>query len=389
MRLRANLVYPAELDEGDVQAGVSENVVQETLSRAGRIVKTIFKSTSDIVQRAVSPKDRLLLKESATVEFLLAYHPYIIPLRSRSGKPHLPDDLIPMCFIRLHEQVRENAQEMLKSFSDAGIDLKVLAGSSPEEVFKTTEEMGMLLPDQTVETISTGDSLARLEPDGRREWIKSQELFADLDGFDKKGIIDSLRHEGEYVCMAGDDMSDLEALGAADVTIAMQSSALSVRSIADVILLRDSLMVLSNVLKEGQRVLNQVLDILALPDAIALYDRSYPGIQYIYRGHPVAIPTIHLDLDRDGRHPGRGDRLFYESKSDTFRSDGQPHAALRPSIRNHSRYSGAYSLQVFSHLHWGYGLCPRHASVRAGFYRIDSFHLCRTPLPFSCWRRLL
>jgi cation-transporting ATPase E len=98
-------------------------------------------------------------------------------------------------------------------------------------------------------------------------------------------------------------MSDLAALRQANLAITMQSSTQAALSVADIVLLKDSPNVLSDVLYKGQRIVNGLLDVLKLQlsqvfylalliVAIRLVASGFPYVSM--QGTVIVIVTITL-----------------------------------------------------------------------------------------------
>ncbi len=74
----------------------------------------------------------------------------------------------------------------------------------------------------------------------------------------------ALRSRDHYVAMIGDGVNDVLSLKQADLGIAMNSGSQATRSVADIVLLRDSFESLPDVFHEGQRIRNGMQNILKL-----------------------------------------------------------------------------------------------------------------------------
>ena len=62
---------------------------------------------------------------------------------AQSYDSKLPDDLSPLSLILLDDTVRDDAPEILKFFSDQGVELKVISGDNTATVATVAERAGV------------------------------------------------------------------------------------------------------------------------------------------------------------------------------------------------------------------------------------------------------
>jgi cation-transporting ATPase E len=88
--------------------------------------------------------------------------------------------------------------------------------------------------------------------------------------------------------MVGDSVNDVPAMVQANLAVTHQNSSQAAQSVADILLLENSLRVLERVLEKGQRIVNGLLDILKLYLTQVLYlALLISAIQIIGFGFPV------------------------------------------------------------------------------------------------------
>jgi cation-transporting ATPase E len=122
----------------------------------------------------------------------------------------------------------------------AGITMKILSGDNPETVSALAQQAGLWDDGQVAKLIS-GAELAELDDVGFAQATMASNVFGRVTPEQKERVIRSLRDQGQYVAMAGDGVNDVLALKQAQVSIAMQSGSQATRSVADLILIGDSL----------------------------------------------------------------------------------------------------------------------------------------------------
>jgi cation-transporting ATPase E len=169
----------------------------------------------------------------------------------------LPGDLRPAALCLLSEQVRPDAEEILRYFGDQGVTLKLISGDHPVAVAAVAARAGL----------STGESIdARQLPDegddgadeALAELAGRHDVFGRVTPEQKRRLVRALQRRGHTVAMTGDGVNDALALKEADIGVAMGSGSAATRSVAQMVLLDDSFARLPHVVSEGRRVINNV-----------------------------------------------------------------------------------------------------------------------------------
>jgi cation-transporting ATPase E len=89
-------------------------------------------------------------------------------------------------------------------------------------------------------------------------------VFGHLTSQQKAEGIEALRRQKERVAMVGDSADDVPAMEKANLNLTLQGSSQASLSLADIVLLEDSFEVLPTVLRQGQFIVNGMLDILKI-----------------------------------------------------------------------------------------------------------------------------
>jgi cation-transporting ATPase E len=110
----------------------------------------------------------------------------------------------------------------------------------------------------------SGPELEELDADELDRTARETSIFGRVGPHQKEQIISVLRKQGYYVAMLGDGVNDVPALKRADLAIALQAGSQAARAVADLVLLDDSFGVLPAVVREGQRIVRGLLDVLRL-----------------------------------------------------------------------------------------------------------------------------
>ena len=191
---------------------------------------------------------------------LFAHSPEVVPLRDAQDQPQLPAGMVPLGLISLSDELRPQAQETLRGFALAGIQLKIISGDSPRTVEALARQAGLTTGGQVI----SGPELAAL-PDS--EWPRVAEqtsIFGRISPQQKERLVATLLEGGHYVAMIGDGVNDVLSLKRAQLGIAIESGSQIARGVADIVLLGDSFAALPQAFLEGQRIRNGMQDIFKL-----------------------------------------------------------------------------------------------------------------------------
>ena len=183
------------------------------------------------------------------------------PLLDSTGEPVLPDDLIPLGLISLRDELRPQALETLASFAEAGIQLKIISGDHPQTVAALAKQVGL---DSNDIKVVSGEDLSDLDAAQLAQVAEETTIFGRITPQQKEHLVQALRSRNHYVAMIGDGVNDVLSLKQADLGIAMNGGSQATRSVADIVLLRDSFESLPEVFHEGQRIRNGMQNILKL-----------------------------------------------------------------------------------------------------------------------------
>jgi cation-transporting P-type ATPase E len=179
--------------------------------------------------------------------------------------PHLPPDLSPLGILRLSDQLRPEAHETLIGFAEAGIRVKIISGDNPQTVAALAKQAGLSseIKGTDIKAIS-GAQLAQMDEAQFAQAAQAYTIFGRISPEQKAMLVRQLRKAGNYVAMIGDGVNDVLSLKQANLAIAMASGSKATRSVADIVLLKDSFGALPRAFLEGQRIRNGIQDVLKL-----------------------------------------------------------------------------------------------------------------------------
>ncbi len=191
---------------------------------------------------------------------LFAYLPEPAPLFVEDHKPQLPQDMLPLGLIALSDVLRPEVDHTLAGFRQSGVRLKVISGDNPQTVAAIARRAG-LGPDLV--TVS-GLDLEEMSDAEFADAAESSTIFGRITPRQKERLVQALRKNGHYVAMIGDGVNDVLSLKQSNLGVAMQSGSQAARMVSDIVLLGDSFASLPFAVREGQRIINGMHDILRL-----------------------------------------------------------------------------------------------------------------------------
>lgn len=190
---------------------------------------------------------------------LFAHSPDLTAIQDPE-RSQLPRDLTPLALLSFDDQLRPEAYETLQSFFAAGIEVKIISGDNPQTVAALAKQAGLGAEVQVI----SGQELAEMDEIQFAQAAETFNVFGRISPDQKAKLVQKMRLAGRYVAMIGDGVNDLLSLKQANLAIAMESGSKATRSVADIVLLKDSFGALPRAFLEGQRIRNGIQDVLKL-----------------------------------------------------------------------------------------------------------------------------
>jgi cation-transporting ATPase E len=257
--------------------------------------------TSDV---DLTPKLREWADQGLRV-LVFANNPEVHSLHDASGEPALPT-LTPLGLVSFSDELREKVQETISGFYQAGVQLKVISGDSPDTVKALAIRAGLPADARAI----SGPELMEMGEAELRQVAEETDVFGRITPEQKEMLVEMLRSSGHFTAMIGDGVNDVLSLKKADVGVAMQSGSSATRAVADIVLLNDSFDVLLPGVLEGQKIVNSMADILRLfvsrsfsdamlIAAVAMMVLGFPSSPthlFVYTTLAIGIPTFFLAL---------------------------------------------------------------------------------------------
>jgi cation-transporting ATPase E len=247
-------------------ASSSEHELADEGEKSG-IFQRLRKRVTSTVRRETPPEEAEPKTEEPLIEptqLVFAYTPEEQSLFDANGRPSLPENLIPLSRLTFLEQIRPEAKDAIQIFTDAGVQVNIIAQQNAREVEIAARQLGLNENQPKGLKILSGTDIETLSASQLTQAVGEATIFAPVTSPQKRKIIQELRSGGEYVAMTGEGLGDIDAMRQANLSITVQGGTQAAVSFADIILLKDSLQALPQVLRQGRRIVNGLIDVLKL-----------------------------------------------------------------------------------------------------------------------------
>lgn len=186
--------------------------------------------------------------------------------------------------IAFHDPPKPDISETIKTFRNAGINVKMITGDYAETAIAIANQIGL---ENNGEVLS-GKEVLFLTTKELQQKVKSINIFARMFPEAKLKVIDALKENGEIVAMTGDGVNDAPALKAAHIGIAMgQRGSEVAKNAASLIINDDELGHMTEAVALGRKI----------------YDNLKKAIQYIVSIHIPIILIVTLPLILGWQYP--------------------------------------------------------------------------------------
>ncbi len=234
----------------------------------------------------------------------------------------LPKGFTPRALVLLEEQIRPDAAETLRYFTDQGVGAEGDLGRQP------THGRRRRAPGGNAE--GSGDAYDARElpedPEELADVLEHHSVFGRVTPQQKRSMVAALQSRGHVVAMTGDGVNDALALKDADIGVAMGSGAAATRAVAQLVLLDGKFSTMPGVVAEGRRVIANIersanlfvtktVYAVLLAVAVVLTGIRYPFLPRhltIVSVFTIGIPGFVLALAPNSRRyvPGFLDRVL-------------------------------------------------------------------------------
>ena len=170
---------------------------------------------------------------------------------------NMPKDLSPVCLLAIEERIRKEAKETLAWFNENGVQVKIISGDNPLTVSEISKKVGVIGADKYI-------SLEGMTKQQVIECAGEYNIFGRVSPEQKQILVKALKNLGHKVAMTGDGVNDILALKEADCSISVSSGSEAARNVSHLVLLDNNFLNLPQVVKEGRRVVNNIVNSASL-----------------------------------------------------------------------------------------------------------------------------
>ena len=162
------------------------------------------------------------------------------------------DEIEPLMFVAISNNVRENAPETFEEFARQGVEVKVISGDNPLTVSKVAGEARIEGAERYVDasTLDTPEKIAKA--------VRTYTVFGRVKPEQKKQLVEALQADGKRVAMTGDGVNNILAMKKAECSIAMGTGSDAARQAAQVVLLDSDFSRMRDIVSEGRRDINNL-----------------------------------------------------------------------------------------------------------------------------------
>lgn len=154
------------------------------------------------------------------------------------------------------DTIRKETKKSIKICQKAGVKLVMITGDYKNTAIAIGKKIGIYKNENTV---ITGEELKTISQYDLEKKIKNTTIFARVSPEDKLKIIKTFKAQGEIVAMTGDGINDVPAIKEADTGISMGINGTDIaKDSADIILMDDNFSTITESLKEGRSVYQNI-----------------------------------------------------------------------------------------------------------------------------------
>ena len=152
--------------------------------------------------------------------------------------------------IRLKDEIRKNAPQIIQYFYKNDIEPKVISGDDLETVETIAATVG--IRDLRGIDLSTQEDL------NYKKLVQDYSIFTRVKPEQKKKLIEAFRKQGSTVAMTGDGVNDILAMKEADCSIAIGEGSDAARRAAKLVLLDSDFDRVPSIIDEGRQSINNL-----------------------------------------------------------------------------------------------------------------------------------
>ncbi|MBR3248552.1 HAD-IC family P-type ATPase [Candidatus Saccharibacteria bacterium] len=188
-------------------------------------------------------------------------------------------------YIRLKDEIRRDAKEIINYFYDNDIDVKIISGDDLQTVKTIAARVGL--------KDLNGFDLSSEKSHDYAKLVKEYSIFTRVTPTEKKHLVEALKKQGRTVAMTGDGVNDILAMKEADCSIAIGEGSDAARRSAKLVLLSSDFSGVPRIIAEGRQSINN----LERSATLFLSKNTYAAIlAVLFILIPVEYPYAPLEM---------------------------------------------------------------------------------------------
>ena len=193
-------------------------------------------------------------------------------------------------FVVLKDTIRTNAKETLDYFKDQEVDIRIISGDNPITISNLLRQINVDNYDKYIDGTKLPEDFNQL-----KEIVNDYMIFGRVTPYQKQMIVKALKATST-VGYIGDGVNDILALKEADCGIALATGISAARSVSEVVLTDADFSVLSNIVNEGRRVVNNIERVASMYLIKTVYSFLISilciGLSHEYPFYPIQLSLI-------------------------------------------------------------------------------------------------
>ncbi|MBQ1528503.1 HAD-IC family P-type ATPase, partial [Candidatus Saccharibacteria bacterium] len=153
-------------------------------------------------------------------------------------------------FIRLEDEIRPDAKQIINYFYDNDIDVRIISGDDLDSVKNIASRVGV----KDLRGINLSDE----SRPNYNKLVKDYAIFTRVTPNQKKELIKALKKQGSTVAMTGDGVNDILAMKEADASLAIGEGSDAARRAAKFVLLDSGFESVPSIIDEGRQSINNL-----------------------------------------------------------------------------------------------------------------------------------
>lgn len=187
--------------------------------------------------------------------------------------------------VRLEDEVRHDAKDIINYFYKNDIDVKIISGDDLEAVTSIAETVGI--------KDLRGIDLSTTKTYNYAKLIEDYSIFTRVKPDQKKALVKAFQKHGKTVAMTGDGVNDILAMKEADVSLAIGDGSDAARRVSKLVLLNSDFAAVPSIIDEGRQSINNLERSTALFLAKTIYASILAVIFVIL---PLSYPFTPIEM---------------------------------------------------------------------------------------------